>query len=222
MKERIVISWSGGKDSAYALYRVLNSGQYLVDSLLTTVTEGYNRVSIHGVHESLLQQQAKSLGLPLRKVYIPPNASNAIYQERMGQELKQIKEENIDTIIYGDIFLEDIRRYKEEQLDEFEMKAIFPLWGLSTKNVVEDFIKIKFKTVTTCIDSDVLSDKWLGRFLDYEFINELPKHVDFAGENGEFHTFTFSGPIFKEPIDIKIGQKVDRGRFHFCELIEQN
>ncbi|WP_243354940.1 Dph6-related ATP pyrophosphatase [Bacillus litorisediminis] len=220
MKERIVVSWSGGKDSTMALYKILSENRYTVDSLLTTVTEGYNRISIHGVRETLLDQQAKSLGFPLRKVYIPQNSSNAVYQEKMNEQFKQIKAEGIDTVLFGDIFLKDVRSYRENLLKPFDMKAIFPLWDIPTHELVKEFIAQGFQTVTTCIDTDKLSDDYLGRFIDHTFIKELPKSVDPCGENGEFHTFTFTGPIFREKISFTLGEKVDRGRFHFCELID--
>ncbi|MET3699694.1 uncharacterized protein (TIGR00290 family) [Bacillus oleivorans] len=221
MKERMVVSWSGGKDSTMALYKILQDNRYIVDSLLTTVTEGYNRISIHGVRETLLVEQAKCLGLPLRKVYIPQNSSNEVYQERMNEQLIQIKAEGIDTVLFGDIFLEDVRIYREKLLMPLDMKAIFPLWGIPTKELIEEFIGLGFETVTTCIDTEKLTDVFLGRFIDYAFINELPENVDPCGENGEFHTFTFAGPIFKQKIPFRIGEKVDRGRFHFCELAEK-
>lgn len=219
MAERIVISWSGGKDSALALYKVLKEEKYVVDSLLTTITEGYNRISIHGVRETLLEEQAKSLGIPLRKVSIPQNSSNDIYQERMNEKLTQIKSEGIHTIMFGDIFLEDVRRYREEMMDKVDLKAVFPLWGQSTNQLINEFLILGFETVTTCIDTEKLTVQFLGRVIDESFISELPKNADPCGENGEFHTFTYAGPIFTKRIEVTVGEKVDKERFHFCELL---
>jgi uncharacterized protein (TIGR00290 family) len=221
MKERIVVSWSGGKDSTLALYKILNDDRYVIDSLLTTVTEGYNRISVHGVREKLLEEQAESLGIPLRKMYIPQTSSHAIYKERMDEQLKQIKADGIDTVMFGDIFLEDVRAYREELIEKQEMKAIFPLWGRSTDQLIKEFISLGFKTVTTCIDTERVTDKFLGRQMDDAFIKELPENVDPCGENGEFHTFTYAGPIFKNTIEFTVGEIVDQGRFHFCELQEK-
>ncbi len=220
MKEKIVVSWSGGKDSAFALYKLLKSEQYEVDSLLTSVTEGYNRISIHGVRESLLERQAESLGIPLRKMYIPQECSNEIYQNIMNDQLQQLKKEGIETVMFGDIFLEDVRSYREEMIKSQNMKAVFPLWGQKTDQLIKEFISLGFKTVTTSIDTEKLSNEFLGRVIDETFIRELPEHIDPCGENGEFHTFSFAGPIFKNSVDITIGEIVEKGRFHFCELLD--
>lgn len=222
VKERIVVSWSGGKDSALALYKILKSDQYIVDSLFTTVTEGYNRISVHGVRESLLEKQAKSIGIPLRKMYIPEVSSHAIYKERMDEQLKQVRNDGIKIMMFGDIFLEDVRSYREELVEKQEIKAIFPLWGQPTDKLIREFLSLGFETVTTCIDTEKLTDKFLGRKIEENFIKELPEKVDPCGENGEFHTFTYSGPLFKRDLHLTIGDKVDKGRFHFCDLLESN
>ncbi|MFC0186741.1 diphthine--ammonia ligase [Fictibacillus aquaticus] len=221
MKERIAISWSGGKDSALALYKLLQEDKYIVDSLFTTVTEGYNRISMHGVPESLLEKQAESLGFPLRKVYIPQACINEVYQERMREKVTEMKAEGIQTFMFGDIFLEDVRKYREESLQQAGMKAVFPLWGRKTDELVHEFFSLGFRTITTCVDTEVISDTFLGRVMDEAFIEELPEHADPCGENGEFHTFAFDGPIFKKQVEFVKGENVDRGRFHFCELLER-
>ncbi|MFZ3579830.1 diphthine--ammonia ligase [Virgibacillus sp. DJP39] len=219
MKERVVVSWSGGKDSSLALYHLLKDDRYTVDSLLTTVTEGYKRISVHDVRESLLDDQAKSLGIPLRKMYIPQESSHSIYKERMDEQLKQIKEDGINTVMFGDIFLEDVRSYREELIHKQKLKAIFPLWGRPTSELIQEFLSLGFKTVTTCIDTEVLTDEFLGRHVDDSFLKELPEDVDKCGENGEFHTFTYAGPLFTKPVHHNIGGKVNKGRFHFSELV---
>ncbi|MFC7371949.1 diphthine--ammonia ligase [Fictibacillus iocasae] len=219
MKPRIAISWSGGKDSALALYCLMKENQYEIVSLFTTFTEGYNRISMHGVPESLLEKQAASAGFPLRKVYIPQTCTNEVYQERMRHQLIQLKEEGVETFMFGDIFLEDVRKYREESLEQVGMNAVFPLWGRKTDELVHTFFSLGFKTITTCVDTEVLSDVFLGRVMDEAFIRELPGAIDPCGENGEFHTFAFEGPIFKKKVEFNRGENVDRGRFHFCELL---
>ncbi|MCT8137069.1 diphthine--ammonia ligase [Anaerobacillus sp. CMMVII] len=219
MKERAAVSWSGGKDSTFALYKILKADQYKVEALLTTVTEGFNRISIHGVRESLLEKQAESLAIPLKKMYIPQESSNEVYQKRMSEQLKELKNVGIETIVFGDIFLEDVRAYREELIEKLKMKAIFPLWGQSTDELINEFFSVGFKTITTCIDTEKVTSEFLGREMDEHFIKELPKNVDPCGENGEFHTFTFEGPLFKQKIDFRIGEWVERGRFHFRDLV---
>lgn len=218
MKERIAISWSGGKDSCFALYKLLQSDKYIVDSLFTTITEEYSRISIHGVRESLLEKQAESLGFSLRKVYIPAQCSNEIYQERMNGMLDSLKKDGVSAVMFGDILLEDVKEYRESQVLAQSMKGIFPLWGLNTEALIKEFLSLGFQTVTTCIDTEKLSDTFLGRMIDESFLKELPASVDPCGENGEFHTFCFNGPLFKDKVDFTIGEKVDKGRFHFCDL----
>lgn len=221
MKERVVVSWSGGKDSSFALYKILQSNQYKVEALLTTITEGFNRISVHGVRESLLENQADSLNIPLTKMYIPQESSHEIYKKRMDEQLQYFKNEGIETVIFGDIFLEDVREYREEMIKRQKMKAVFPLWGQSTNDLLNEFILLGFKTITTCIDTEKLTNKYLGRELDALFLKELPKDVDPCGENGEFHTFTFAGPLFKNKVDFSVGEIVEKGRFHFCDLLEK-
>ncbi|WP_409275127.1 diphthine--ammonia ligase [Neobacillus sp. SCS-31] len=218
MKERIAISWSGGKDSCFALYKLLQSDQYIVDFLFTTITEEYNRVSIHGVRESLLDKQAESLGFPLRKLYIPANCSNEVYRARMSGMLELLKKDGVTTVMFGDILLEDVKEYRAGQVREHGLKGVFPLWGQNTEALIQQFLSLGFQTITTCIDTEKLSDEFLGRVIDERFLNELPATVDPCGENGEFHTFCFAGPLFKRKVDFTLGEKVEKGRFHFCDL----
>ncbi|MBM6616897.1 diphthine--ammonia ligase [Bacillus suaedaesalsae] len=219
MKEKIAVSWSGGKDSTFALYILLQSDQYMVDSLFTTITEDVNRISIHGVRESLLEKQAESLGFPLRKMYIPKECSNEIYNERLVEQLRELKKEEIHTVMFGDIFLKDVRKYREQLVSAQGMKAVFPLWGFNTEKLVSEFWAIGFKTITTCIDTEILSTNFLGRIIDLNFIHELPTEADPCGENGEFHTFAFDGPIFTNKITFNLGEYIDEGRFHFVDLV---
>lgn len=218
MKERIAVSWSGGKDSGFAIYKLLQEENYLVDSLFTTITEDYQRVSIQGVRESLLEKQAESLGMPLRKMYIPKDCPNEIYQQRMDEMLESLQKEGITAVMFGDILLEDVKTYRENLVRNHGLKAVFPLWGQDTNKLIHDFIKKGFKTVTTCVDTDQLPGKFLGRVIDSDFLKELPNKADPCGENGEFHTFLFDGPLFKKKIEIIVGDKIEEGRFHFCDL----
>lgn len=222
MKENVIVSWSGGKDSAFALYNILNNDQYEVKALLTTVTEGFNRISIHGVRESLLDKQAESLGIGLHKIFIPQECSNEVYQSLMKDHLQKIKKYGIETVVFGDIFLEDVRAYRQEMNKKQGLNSLFPLWGQNPDELIKEFLSLGFKTVTTCIDTEKLTNHFLGRVIDERFISELPEQVDPCGENGEFHTFTFEGPIFKKKINITVGEFVEKGRFHFCDILARN
>jgi uncharacterized protein (TIGR00290 family) len=217
--ERIILSWSGGKDSALALYEIQNKHRFSVSGLLTTITWDYNRTSMHGVREVLLEQQARSAGLPLRKVRIPAKCTDEIYSDIMRKEMKLIKNEGIDAVAFGDIFLRDIRDYRENNLAGVGMKALFPLWGRNTRELMTHFIELGFKAITTVIDPSKLSDDFCGKIIDKWFINKLPENVDPAGENGEFHSFVFEGPIFQYPIHFSVGEKLLRDFFYFCDLL---
>lgn len=212
--EKVLFSWSGGKDSALALYEV--SQQYEVAGLLTTVTEDYHRISMHGVRESLLEKQANSIGLPLSKVFISKNGSNEEYESKMKEVLLKFQKLGVSAVAFGDISLVDIRKYREENLSKVGMKGIFPIW--EKDNLFQKFIDLGFKAIVTCIDSRVVDKKLLGKLFDKKFLAELPASVDPNGENGEFHSFVFDGPIFREKIPYKIGEVVKRDSFYFCDL----
>ncbi len=217
-----LFSWSSGKDSSFALYKALNDDTLNVKSLITTVTEGYDRVSMHGVRNSLLDQQALEIGLPLDRIVIPKECTSELYENAMRTSMLKHQKEGINTVIFGDIFLEDVRKYREEKLSIVNMDAIFPLWGLNTTELAKEFINKGFKTIITCVDTHQLGEKFVGRVFDHQFLADLPESVDPCGENGEFHTFVYDGPIFKNPINIKTGEKTLRdNRFMFCDLIEK-
>jgi Predicted ATPases of PP-loop superfamily len=218
MKQKILLSWSGGKDSCMALYEIQRSQDYEV-ILLTTVTEGYDRISMHGVRRILLEKQAESLGLSLTKVYIPKNATNEEYGARMKGVLMKYQEEGVNSVAFGDLFLEDIRKYREENLSKVGMRGIFPIWKMDTARLVRAFIDLGFKAVVTCIDPKALDPSFAGRMIDYGFLSQLPPHVDPCGENGEFHSFVFNGPIFRERIGFSTGEVVLRESFYFCDLM---
>jgi uncharacterized protein (TIGR00290 family) len=217
--EKILFGWSGGKDSAMALYEILKSKEYQVVSLLTTITKDYDRISMHGVRRTLVEQQAKSIGIPLHKVFIPKTCSNEIYAAKMTEALNKFKQEGVQTVAFGDIFLEDVRKYREDNLDKLNMKGIFPIWGRNSAELARSFISLGFKSVISCINTKVLDKKFLGRQFDEAFLAELPSNIDPSGENGEFHSFVYDGPIFKQRIGYKRGEMVLRDSFHFCDLI---
>ena len=220
MIERIAVSWSGGKDSALALYEIQKTGRYEILSLLTTVTEDYDRVSMHGVRRILLEQQAESIGYSLEKVFISRNASSEEYEHKMREVLAKYLAAGVSSMVFGDVFLEDVRKYREDNLSKMGMKGIFPIWKRDTSELALSFMDLGFKAVITCVDSKVLDRRFAGRAYDKRFLSELPGTVDPCGENGEFHSFVYDGPIFRERILYTIGDVVLRdNRFYFCDLI---
>lgn len=202
-----VFCWSGGKDSALCLYKIFQQKEFKVNYLLTTVNEQFKRISMHGVREELLDEQCKQIGIPLVKVFVS-EGTNSEYEKKMEETLLKFKAEGINHIIFGDIFLEDLKKYREDNLAKVGMKGVFPLWKQDTKLLLKEFLSIGFKTITCCTNDAYLGKEWVGKIIDEKFLNELPKNVDACGENGEFHTFCFDGPIFKNPIQIKVGEKI--------------
>lgn len=208
--KKSVFNWSGGKDSALCLYQVLQEKNYTVTTLLTSLSSSTNRITMHGVREELLLQQAASIGLPLKQIRLSETASMDAYNQLMQRTMEELKAEGITHSIFGDINLEDLRKYREDQLTQVDIKAVFPLWGRPTHALVLDFIKAGFKAVVVSANARLLNESFVGRILDESFVKDLPAGVDPAGENGEFHTFVFDGPIFKEPVRYKLGEKVLR------------
>lgn len=206
-KQKAIFCWSGGKDSSLCLYEVLNSGKYEVLYLLTTLNEEFKRISMHGVREELLQLQADSIGIPLKKMYVK-EGSYEEYERNMEAMLLEVKAEGIENVIFGDIFLEDLKKYRENNLAKVKMKAVFPLWKKDTTKLIATFIALGFKTITCCVNDFYLGEDMVGTEIDTEFLKNLPDNVDPCGENGEFHTFCFDGPIFKRPIPFSIGEKI--------------
>ncbi|MCS6818276.1 MAG: diphthine--ammonia ligase [Blastocatellia bacterium] len=219
MKEKVLVSWSGGKDSAMALWEVQKAGTYEILTLLTTVTEAYDRVSMHGVRRTLLAAQARALGLPLQEVFLSPEASNAEYEARMEEVLLAYQELGVRTVLFGDIFLEEIRQYRERNLARIGMRGLFPLWKRDTRELVRAFLAAGFRAIIVCVDLKVLDASFAGRMVDEQFLNDLPASVDPCGENGEFHSFVFDGPIFQRPVPFTKGEIVTRGEFCFCDLL---
>jgi len=217
--EKVILCWSGGKDSAISLYEIQKGKKHEVVSLLTTITEDYDRVSLHGVPRILVEQQAKSLGLPIEEVFISKASSNEEYESKMKETLTRFKQNGVSSVVFGDVFLEDVRQYRENNLSKLEMKGLFPVWGRDTAELTRSFIALGFQAITTCVDSKVLDKRFLGRMVDKHFLAELPPNVDPGGENGEFHSFVFNGPIFKERIAYTLGEQVLRDSLYFCDLL---
>jgi uncharacterized protein (TIGR00290 family) len=219
--EPILFCWSGGKDSAIALHSLLQRNDVCIAALLTTVTEGYERISMHGVRRELLERQAESIGLPLHEVRIPPQCVNPIYEARMEQALRVHYDQGVRKVAFGDIFLEDLRLYREKNLARIGMTGLFPIWKRDTRELIRFFHQQRFRAVAACVDSKVLDPSFAGRELDGSFFRDLPSHADPCGENGEFHTFVFDGPIFHAPIPVRTGSVVNRDGFVFCDLLPQ-
>lgn len=219
--ERILFCWSGGKDSAMALHTLLQQEDVRVAGLLTTVTEGFERVSMHGVRRELLHRQARSIGLPLQEVRIPPQCVNPVYEARMEGAMRSAVQQGIRRVSFGDIFLEDLRAYREKNLARVGMEAIFPIWKRDTRELARHFVGLGFRARAVCVDPRILDRSFAGRELDESFFRDLPAGADPCGENGEFHTFVYDGPIFQKPVKCRPGEVVERDSFVFCDLLAE-
>jgi uncharacterized protein (TIGR00290 family) len=228
--KKAYFNWSTGKDSALALYKILQLNNYTIETLVTTVNQEFNRVSMHGVQEKLLEDQAISIGLPLYKIYFPEEVSMEKYDAIMKVNLKKLVDDKFQYSVFGDIFLEDLKKYREQKLNELNLKAVFPLWKGDSKELIKEFISLGFKAITVSVNAKLLDKSFVGREINEDFINDLPSNIDVCGENGEFHTFVFDGPIFSKPINFKIGEKVLKSyksdisntwdnSFWYCNLI---
>jgi len=215
------MSWSGGKDSCLALYEIQQSTDYQVTALLTTMTQDYDRISMHGVRRVLLEEQAASLGLPLRQVLITKGATNQEYEAKLVESVSAYRDQRIDSIVFGDLFLEDIKVYRDQFLARHKLKGIYPVWLRDTSEFIREFISLGFKAIVTCVNGEVLSPSFAGINIDENFLLELPSHIDPCGENGEFHTFVYDGPNFKQPVKFSVGERVQREGFWFCDLLPQ-
>lgn len=208
--KKAYLNWSSGKDAAYALYKIKQAGDYDIQSLVTTVNTEFDRVSMHGVRKELLQLQAHSLGLPLHIIGLDGNLGMKDYNRVMQSETKKLMDKGFTQSVFGDIFLEDLKTYREAQLSKMDIKAVFPLWKLDTAHLIKDFIAAGFKAIVVCVNAKFLDESFCGRIIDQQFLNDLPEGVDSCGENGEFHSFVFDGPIFENPIKFKVGEIVKR------------
>jgi uncharacterized protein (TIGR00290 family) len=206
--QKAVFCWSGGKDSAFALYRALSSGEFEILALLTTINSAYSRVSMHGVREDLMDLQAKHIGIPLYKVYIPEICSNEEYEKQMEEAMIFWKEEGVSHVIFGDIFLEDLKRYREEKLEKVGMKAVFPLWMENTAELLSSFLGLGFKTMICSGSCKNINEELVGETLSEELVGLMSPGTDPCGENGEFHTFVYEGPVFRDKLDVACTEKV--------------
>ena len=219
MAEKVLFSWSGGKDSALALYEIKKRKDLEIVSLITTITEDYDRISMHGVRRDLLESQAESLGLPLYKIFISKRSDDEEYGHKMKEMLTHFSRLGVTSVVFGDIFLEDLKKYREKQLSKVGMEGIFPLWNKDTLELAHAFINLGFRAIVTSTDSKVLNKKFVGREIDEKFLAQIPASVDPCGENGEFHSFVFSGPIFRKRVCFRVGEVVLReNRFYYCDL----
>lgn len=210
MSEKVVFCWSGGKDSALALHHLLQDSRYEVVSLLTTCNEHFQRVSMHGVRLELLEKQANAIGLPLQKMFVSKRSSNEEYLQRLTERLLAYKAQGVTVFAFGDIFLEDLKRWREESLKKLGLRGVFPIWKRASGELIRQFIFLGFGSVICCVNGAYLDERFLGRNIDVDFLNSLPSDVDPCGENGEFHSFAFAGPIFKEPLRFTVGEQVYR------------
>lgn len=209
-KHKTYFNWSSGKDSALALYHILQDKQFSVDELITTVNSHYNRVSMHGLRQELLLAQTNAINIPASLIELPEMPSMEVYEQKMLETVSRLKNDGFTHTAFGDIFLEDLRVYREAQLAKQDIKAIFPIWKRDTKKLLNEFLDLGFKTIIVCANSKYFGEDFVGTIIDKKFIENLPEGVDPCGENGEFHTFCFDGPIFKNPIPFTIGEKVYR------------
>ncbi|MDV6166920.1 diphthine--ammonia ligase [Flavobacterium sp. DG1-102-2] len=220
-------NWSTGKDSALALYYLLQDKNYSVDCLFTSVNSHYNRVSMHGLRRELLEQQIAAMGIPLITVELPEQPTNAEYESLLKEKVNELLKQDYECAAFGDIFLEDLKAYREKQLEPFGIKTVFPLWKKDTRQLLTKFINLGFKAITVCVDGSKLDSSFVGRIIDESFIADLPEGVDICGENGEFHTFCYDGPYFKHPVNFTKGEIVLReydttgfkSQYWFCDLL---
>lgn len=210
MPHKSFFNWSGGKDSSLALYHILKDENYSVEKLLTNISGEYNRISMHGVREELLNKQADAIGIPLQKLVLAAQPSMTEYESCMSDTINLLKKENFTHSIFGDIFLEDLKIYRESRLAKVNISAVFPLWKRDTTELIHEFIRLGFKTIVVCVNEKYLDKSFCGRIIDGDFIKDLPENVDICGENGEFHTFVFDGPIFKQPVTFITGEIIHR------------
>lgn len=212
------LSWSGGKDSALALQALRDELGVEPHALVTTVTSSYDRISMHGVRRSLLERQARGLGIPLVEVVIPPGCPNTVYEQRWIEAFASAHLAGVDEVAFGDLFLEDVRRYREALLAREGKRGLFPLWGRNTTRLAHEFVTTGFRAKLVCVDPKQLDGSFAGREYDDRLLADLPAEVDPCGERGEFHTFVYAGPGFSEPIGCRVGDVVERDGFVFCDL----
>ena len=210
LMKKTYFNWSSAKDSALALYKILQNPDYNLDLLVTTINKDFDRVSMHGLRKELLFKQVESIGINLKTIAFPADVTMSLYAEIMKQAMDSLLEKGYTHSVFGDIFLEDLKAYRDAKLAEVNISGVYPLWKKDTKKILQEFLDLGFKAITVCVNAKLLGEEFVGRVIDKQFIEDLPKNVDVCGENGEFHTFVFDGPIFKFPIDFSVGEKVLR------------
>jgi uncharacterized protein (TIGR00290 family) len=214
----VALSWSGGKDSALALWVLGRDHGVVPRALVTTVTDAYNRISMHGVRRSLLALQAEAVGVPLVEIEIPAACTNEVYEQRMSQAMASEPLRDVAAVAFGDLFLEAVRSYREDRLASAGKRACFPLWRRDTTSLAHEFIAAGFEAILVCVDPTKLDRSFAGRRFDERLLTDLPAGVDPCGENGEFHTFVHAGPIMPAPIAVEVGETVERDGFVFTDL----
>jgi uncharacterized protein (TIGR00290 family) len=220
MKTPLLVSWSGGKDCALALQRVLDGGEYEPVTLLTTVNPEYERVVMHGVRRELIEAQADALNLPLHAIELPASPNNDLYNQVMSDAMNHWKARGVHHVMFGDIWLEDVKQYRDERLKLAQMTGVFPVWGDDVHALAQEFLNRGFASVAACVDTEQLDASFAGRVLDESFFRDLPDSVDPCGERGEFHSFVFRAPMFRRELKIATGEKVLRAeRFMYCDLL---
>jgi uncharacterized protein (TIGR00290 family) len=218
VSRNLLLSWSSGKDSAWALHCLRQSGQYHIAGLLTTLNAAFDRVAMHSTRRAFLEAQAQAAGLPLYPVHLPWPCSNQHYESAMRSACEAAIAEGIEAIAFGDLFLEDVRRYREDKLQGTGLDPVFPVWGLDTRRLAEEMIAGGLRARLVCVDPKKLPPEFAGREFDADFLHDLPPGVDPCGENGEFHTAVYAGPMFREPISVESGEVVERDGFVFADL----
>ena len=217
-KEKVVFSWSGGKDSALALQEIQQSGRYEVVSLITTIASPQQRICMHGVRESLLEDQARSIGVPCEKIYMSEQPTNDEYENKLASTLAAHRARGIRRVVFGDIFLEDLKAYRDANLARWGLEGVYPIWKRDSRDLIRRFVQQGFKGVLVCIDQRKLPDSWAGRAIDDTFLEAVPAGVDPCGENGEYHTFVYEGPIFQDKIEVELGEQVIRAPFVYRDV----
>lgn len=231
-KLKTYFNWSTGKDSALALYYLLLDERYKISQLVTAINQHHGRVTMHGLRRSLLVEQMSALGIPHRTIELPEQPDMETYNTLMADTISALQSEGFSHSAFGDIFLEDLRAYRERQLARFQVEAVFPLWQKDTLQLFHEFIDLGFKAIVVCVDASKMDASFAGRIIDEEFLKDLPADVDPCGENGEYHTFCFDGPIFKHAIPFEVGERVyreylapagqgseDKSGFWYCDLL---
>jgi uncharacterized protein (TIGR00290 family) len=220
MPKKVLMSWSSGKDSAWALYTLQNDPNFEVVGLYTTVNKKFDRVAMHAVRVELLKLQAESLGLPIEIIELPFPCSNEAYESIMRNFLETVQKRDVEAMAFGDLYLEDIRKYREDKLKDSGYDIVSPIWGCDTKELSEKMITAGVKTVVTCVDPSQLDVSFCGRMYNKTFLEDLPEQVDPCGENGEFHSFVFDGPMFKWPVPVVVGEAIERDGFVFTDIVK--